>query len=446
MRIVILGAGSIGGSVANELSSEENDIIVIDNNDKNLEKVSGKEGIIAIHGNASSPKTLSKAGLDSQTLLLCLTDVEETNILASIVARSQFEIGRIVCRLTGSTYTDISNKIASGVDYFINPEDLITNEIKDLLVHPGALEVLDFDENRTKLVSVYAKKTGLLVGRQIKELKNDLPDYETRIPAIYREDEFLIPNGDTVINEEDEVYFIADENHIEDVTRELQKLEDKYKNIYIAGCGNLGKSLAKKTNDDFNVKVIEKDAAQCEKSSEDLDGVLILNADVADKDFLASENIENCDVFIAVTQDDETNVLCSMMAKKLGAKKTITIVNKEAYLDLVEGNDLDIIIFPVQITVSHILKYIRKGSVFNAHKVKKGAAEVMELNVDSSIKNLIGKSINELNLNGDMNIPCLIRDDEAIMAHSSTLIQERDHLLIFYKDKSVFDSFYNKYK
>ena len=203
------------------------------------------------------------------------------------------------------------------------------------MVHPGALEVLDFDENRTKLVSVYAKKTGLLVGRQIKELKNDLPDYETRIPAIYREDEFLIPNGDTVINEEDEVYFIADENHIEDVTRELQKLEDKYKNIYIAGCGNLGKSLAKKTNDDFNVKVIEKDAAQCEKSSEDLDGVLILNADVADKDFLASENIENCDVFIAVTQDDETNVLCSMMAKKLGAKKTITIVNKEAYLSLI---------------------------------------------------------------------------------------------------------------
>jgi trk system potassium uptake protein TrkA len=446
LRIVILGAGSIGGSVANELSSEENDIIVIDNIEQNLEKVNGKEGIITIHGNASSPKTLSKAGLDNQTLLLCLTDVEETNILASIVARSQFEIGRIVCRLTGSTYTKISNEIAGGVDYFINPEDLITNEIKDLLVHPGALEVLDFDENRTKLVSVYAKKTGLLVGRQIKELKNDLPDYETRIPAIYREDQFLIPNGDTVINEEDEVYFIADENHIEDVTRELQKLEDKYTNIYIAGCGNLGKLLAKKTNDDFNVKVIEKDAAQCEKSSEDLDGVLILNADVADKDFLASENIENCDVFIAVTQDDETNVLCSMMAKKLGAKKTITIVNKEAYLDLVEGNDLDIIIFPVQITVSHILKYIRKGSVFNAHKVKKGAAEVMELNVDSSIKNLIGKSIKELSLNGDMNIPCLIRDDEAIMAHSSTLIQEKDHLLIFYKDKSVFDSFYNKYK
>ena len=186
MRIVILGAGSIGGSVANELSSEENDIIVIDNNEKNLEKINGKEGIIVIQGNASSPKTLSKAGFDSQTLLLCLTDVEETNILASIVARSQFEIGKIVCRLTGSTYTNISDQIASGVDYFINPEDLITNEIKDLLVHPGALEVLDFDENRTKLVSVYAKKTGLLVGRQIKELKKDLPDYETRIPAIYR--------------------------------------------------------------------------------------------------------------------------------------------------------------------------------------------------------------------------------------------------------------------
>lgn len=446
MRIVILGAGSIGGSVANELSSEENDIIVIDNNAKNLEQLSAKEGIIVINGNASSPKTLAKAELDKQTLLLCLTDVEETNILASIIARSSFEVGRIVCRLTSSSYTNVNDKIAPGVDYFINPEDLITNEIKDLLVHPGALEVLDFDDNRTKLVSVYAKNSGLLVGRQIKELKKDLPDYETRIPAIYRDNELLIPNGDTVINEGDEVYFIADADHIEEVTKELQKLEDRYKNIYIAGSGNIGQSLAMKINDEFNVKVIEKNPEQCEKSSENLENVLILNADAADKDFLSSENIENCDVFVAVTQDDETNVLCSMMAKKLGAKKTITIVNKEAYLDLVEGNDLDIIIFPVQITVSHILKYIRRGSVFNAHKVKKGAAEVIELSVDESIKNLIGKSIDDLNLNGDMNIPCIIRDDGVFMAHGITEIKERDHLLIFYKDKSVFDSFYNKYK
>ena len=446
MRIVILGAGSIGGSVANELSSEENDIIVIDNNDKNLEKVSGKEGIIAIHGNASSPKTLSKAGLDSQTLLLCLTDVEETNILASIVARSQFEIGRIVCRLTGSTYTNISNKIASGVDYFINPEDLITNEIKDLLVHPGALEVLDFDENRTKLVSVYAKQTGLLVGRQIKELKNDLPDYETRIPAIYREDEFLIPNGDTVINEEDEVYFIADENHIEDVTRELQKLEDKYKNIYIAGCGNLGKSLAKKTNEDFNIKLIEKSEEQSELANEALDNVLVLNADAADKDFLDSESIQDCDVFVAVTHDDESNVLCSLMAKKLGSKKTVTIINNEAYFDLVGKNELDIIISPVQITVSHILKYIRKGTVSNVHKVKKGKAEAIELLIDDRVKNIAGKTVGDLKLNENIDIPCIKRDEDILMAHGATEIIDNDHLIVFYKNKDDIEDFYNRYK
>ena len=230
------------------------------------------------------------------------------------------------------------------------------------------------------------------------------------------------------------------------MTRELQKLEDRYKNIYVAGCGNIGKLLANKIFEEFNVKVIEKDQKRCEDAAEELDNILILNADAADKDFLSSEGIDDCDVFIAVTQDDETNVLCSLMAKKLGAKKTITIINKEAYFDLIDRNDLDIIVSPVQITVSHILKYIRKGLVFNAHKVKKGVAEVIELNVDDSISKIIGKKISDLELNGSMNIPAICREDEVFMAHGVFEIKEGDHLLIFYKDKSAFDSFYNKYK
>tara|TARA_B100000886_G_scaffold63609_1_gene39683 strand:+ start:6520 stop:7860 length:1341 start_codon:yes stop_codon:yes gene_type:complete len=446
LKIVILGAGSIGGSVANELSTEENDVIVIDNNQENLDSLNSKEGILTIHGNASSPSTLSKANLDKNTLLLCLTDSEEVNLLSSIIARSSFEVGRIVCRLIGSDYQGVAEEIASEVDYFINPEDLITEEIRELLHHPGSLEILDFVENRLKLVSVYAKESGLLVGRQIKELKDHLPDYETRIPAIYRGEELIMPTGETVIEEDDEVYFVADEKHIEQVTRELQKLEDRYKNIYVAGCGNIGKLLANKIFEEFNVKVIEKDQKRCEDAAEELDNILILNADAADKDFLSSEGIDDCDVFIAVTQDDETNVLCSLMAKKLGAKKTITIINKEAYFDLIDRNDLDIIVSPVQITVSHILKYIRKGLVFNAHKVKKGVAEVIELNVDDSISKIIGKKIADLELNGSMNIPAICREDEVFMAHGVFEIKEGDHLLIFYKDKSAFDSFYNKYK
>ena len=446
MKIVILGGGSIGGSVANELSTEENDVIVIDNNQENLDSLSSKEGILTINGNASSPSTLKKANLDDDTLLLCLTDSEEVNLLASIVAKSKFNVGKVVCRLIGSDYEKISHDIAGGVDYFINPENLITEEIKELLHHPGSLEILDFVDNRLKLVSVYAKESGLLVGKQIRDLRDHLPDYETRIPAIYRGEELIIPNGETIIEKDDEVYFVADEKHIEQVTRELQKLEEKYKNIDIAGCGNIGKSLATKIYEDFNVKVIEKDQEQCEEAAEELDNILILNADAADKDFLSSEGINDCDVFIAVTQDDETNVICSLMAKKLGAKKTITIINKEAYFDLMDRNDLDIIISPVQITVSHILKYIRKGLVFNAHKVKKGAAEVIEMNVDDSIKKIIGKRIVDLGLNGSMNIPAICREDEVLMAHGVTEIKEGDHLLIFYKDKSAFDSFYNKYK
>lgn len=286
MKIVILGGGSIGGSVANELSTEENDVIVIDNNQENLDSLSSKEGILTINGNASSPSTLKKANLDDDTLLLCLTDSEEVNLLASIVAKSKFNVGKVVCRLIGSDYEKISQDIASGVDYFINPENLITEEIKELLHHPGSLEILDFVDNRLKLVSVYAKESGLLVGKQIRELRDHLPDYETRIPAIYRDEELIIPNGETIIQKDDEVYFVADEKHIEQVTRELQKLEEKYKNIDIAGCGNIGKSLATKIYEDFNVKVIEKDQEQCEEAAEELDNILILNADAADKEFL----------------------------------------------------------------------------------------------------------------------------------------------------------------
>lgn len=446
MKIIILGGGSIGGSVAKELSSEENDVVVIDNNDENLEQIKSVEGIQTIHGNGSSPTTLAKAGLDEDSLLLCLTDSEETNLLASLIGKQKFNAGRIVCRLKGSEYTKIAKEITPFVDFFINPEDLITDEIRSLLHHPGALEILDFADGKIKLVSVYAKQSGILVGRQIKELKDDLPEYETRIPAIYRGDDLIIPNGSTTINEGDEVYFIADEKHIEDVTKELQKLESQYKNVYVAGAGNIGKSLVKKINDDFNTKLIDKSKDKCELASEELDNVLILNSDAADKEFLSSEGISECDVFVAVTQDDESNVLCSLMSKKLGSKKTITIINKEAYFDLVGKNELDIIISPVQITVSHVLKFIRKGSVSNVHKVKKGMAEAIEIGVDSSSEKLKGKLISELGLDENINIPAIKRGEEVIMAHGNTQIHDDDHLIVFYKNKDVIDSFYEKFR
>ena len=446
MKIIILGGGSIGGSVAKELSSEENDVVVIDNNDENLEQIKSVEGIQTIHGNGSSPTTLAKAGLDEDSLLLCLTDSEETNLLASLIGKQKFNAGRIVCRLKGSEYTKIAKEITPFVDFFINPEDLITDEIRSLLHHPGALEILDFADGKIKLVSVYAKQSGILVGRQIKELKDDLPEYETRIPAIYRGDDLIIPTGSTTINEGDEVYFIADEKHIEDVTKELQKLESQYKNVYVAGAGNIGKSLVKKINDDFNTKLIDKSKDKCELASEELDNVLILNSDAADKEFLSSEGISECDVFVAVTQDDESNVLCSLMSKKLGSKKTITIINKEAYFDLVAKNELDIIISPVQITVSHVLKFIRKGSVSNVHKVKKGMAEAIEIGVDSSSEKLKGKLISELGLDENINIPAIKRGEEVIMAHGNTQIHDDDHLIVFYKNKDVIDSFYEKFR
>ena len=444
MRIIILGGGSIGGSVAKELSSEENDVIVIDNNSDHLEELKNKEGIATIFGNASSPDMLAEAGLNNECLLLCLTDSEETNLLASIVGKEQFKAGKIICRLKGAEYKEVALKVAPFVDYFINPEDLITEEIRSLLHHPGSLEILDFAEGKIKLVSVYAKPSGILVGRQIKELKNDLPDYETRIPAIYRNEELIIPSGDTTILDGDEVFFIADEKHIEDVTKELQKLESKYRNIYIAGAGNIGRSLASKINNEFNIKLIEKDIETSELASEQLDNVLVLNADAADQEFLATEAIQDCDVFVAVTQDDETNVLCSLMAKKLGTKKTVTIINKEAYFNLVGKNELDIIISPVQITVSHLLKYIRRGSVSNIHKVKKGMAEAVELTIDESMKGLKGKVISDLDLTGDISIPCIQRGDEVLMAHGTTEINENDHLIVFYKSKEDLDLFYNK--
>ena len=249
------------------------------------------------------------------------------------------------------------------VDVIIGPEQLVTKNIEQLIANPGSLQVLDFAEGRIRLVAVKAVAGGPIVGRELQEIREHMPRVDTRVAAIFRRGgEPIIPEGGTVVEPDDEVFFIAAREHIRDVTSELREVDKPYKRIMIAGGGNIGATLAKRLEKDYQVKVIERSYDRCRVLSDILESSIVLHGSGNEPLLLQQENIENTDVFCALTDNDESNIMMSMLAKRLGAKKAITLITNSAYADLI-GEEIDIAISPQQITISSLLMHVRRGDI-----------------------------------------------------------------------------------
>ena len=444
MKIVILGVGAVGSTLANLLSQDDNDVIVVDQDPRPLKKLEEDADIRTVIGGASYPNILVNADIKNADMVVAVTGSDETNIVACLISKVLSNSIKTIARIREASYLKDKTKeaIQNGtipVDIVVSPEQLITNHIQALIDTPGALQVLEFGEGILHLVAAKAVRGGPLIGHEISELKKHMPKVDTRVAAIFRQDSPIIPTGSTSIEAGDEVFFIAKKGDISKVIKEMRKKEEPYKKIIIAGGGKVGYRLARKIETNHQVKIIEEDENRSEELSKNLISTIVLKGNVSDKHLLHEENIENTDVFVAVTNDDEANVMSCLLAKDMGAHKVIALINNSAYVDLVHGRGVDVAISPSEITIGTFLSELAGDEVVRVHSLRKGAAESIEVIAKKSSQGegVVGKQLGEIELPAGVTIGAIIREKKAKIAHDDVILREHDHVILFLTDKNL---------
>ncbi len=441
MKILILGAGQVGSSAAYHLSREEaNEVTVVDRRPDVLRELQDRLDIRTVIGHAAYPEVLNRAGANDADIVVALTDTDETNMIACQVAYTLFHTPTKIARIRSAEYMNADRLFiqdAIPIDVRISPEQLVCEYVEQLILYPGASQVLDFADGRVRLVGVKADRDGLLVGQRIAALKEHIPNTEGRIAAIYREGKAMLPDGDTIIEEEDEVFFIADRKDIRVFISEMRRLEDPVRRVVIAGGGNIGVRLAMALEQTNQVKIIERDQKRARYISEQLSKAIVLVGDAADEELLLEENVDNVDVFCALTNSEEANILSSMLAKRLGAHKVMALINRASYVDLVEAGSIDIAISPQQVTIGSLLAHVRRGDVVKVHSLRRGAAEAMEAiaHGTESESRVVGRKIEDIELPKGTAINAIVRNDRVIIAHHDTVIETDDHVIMFMTDR-----------
>jgi len=440
MKIIILGAGQVGGTLAEHLASEANDITVVDTDGERLRDLGDRLDIRTVQGRGSLPTVLRQAGADDADMLVAVTNSDETNMVACQVAYTLFHTPTKIARVRESSYLtrkELFDNEAIPVDVLISPEQVVTNYIRRLIEHPGALQVIDFAKGKAQLVAVKAYYGGPLVGQQLRQIRAHMPNVDTRVAAIFRRDRPIKPQGNTVIEADDEVFFIAARHDIRAVMGELRRLDETNKRVVIAGGGQIGERLAEAIESRYQVKIIEKNLARCRQLSDNLESTVVLQGSASDRDLMVEEGIAQADIFLALTNDDEANIMSSLLAKRLGTRRVMALINNPAYVDLVQGGEIDIAISPQLATIGTLLAHVRRGDIVSVHSLRRGAAEAIEAiaHGDTRSSKVVGKAIADIQLPEGTTIGAIIRHDQVLIAHGDTVIETGDHVILFVVDK-----------
>jgi len=441
VKIIILGAGQVGRTAAYHLSREEaNDVTVIDQNGEILRDLQDRLDIRTVNGNASSPRILEAAGIASTDILVALTNSDEVNMLACQIAWTLYRTPKKIARVRSADYTErdkLFSENGVAVDVWISPEQLVTEYVARLIRYPGALQVLDFADGRVRLVGIRALQGGPLVGQALSTLRKHIPSADARVAAIYRAGKSVKPEGTTVIEDGDEVFFLAARDDIRIVMKEMRREEAPARRVVIAGGGNIGLRLALELEAKNQVKLIERDVKRARRVSEQLKSTTVLHGDAADEELLLEENIDSADVFAALTNSEEANILSAMLAKRLGAHKVMALINKPSYAELIESGSIDVAISPQTVTIGSLLAHVRRGDVVRVHSLRRGAAEALEVVVhgDADSSKVIGRRIEDISLPEGTTLGAVVRGEDVIIAHHDTTVQPDDHLILFLTDR-----------
>lgn len=441
MKILILGAGQVGSTLARYLClDDDNDITIVDQKEEMLTPLQRHLDIKTVIGYGAYPSVLEKAGIKSMDVVIAVMNSDERNMVACRMAHTLYNVKKKIARIRTTEYLlrpEIFTNDALPIDFLITPENLITDYIQGIVEEPGASQVFDFENGLVQLVETRAFVGTPIVNRPIKELHEHMPDVKIRIVSLYRNERAISAKSDTVIREGDQVYFLAKKNHISRALKEFRRAENDYHKIFIAGGGSIGFNVAKLLEDTHNIRIIELGEERAKYLSEKLNNTLVLQGNASDEDLLKDEGIENTDLFLALTDSDEVNVIVSILAKRLGAHKTIALVKRDVYASLAEqSGDVDIIVSPDQITVSGILSHLRKGDCMKVHSLQHGKSEAIEIVVhgDEKTSEVIGVQIKDLPLPEGVVVGAVVRDNELLMGSKKLVIESGDHILMLLMD------------
>ena len=441
MNILILGAGQVGTTAAYHLAREEaNEVTIVDADASKLRDIQDRLDVRTVVGHASFPDVLERAGARDADMIIALTNSDEINMIACQIAYTLFQTPTKIARIRAAEYIQSESlwqQAAVPVDFRISPEELVTAHIEQLIHYPGAFQVLEFANGAVRLVGARAHRDGLLVGQQIKTLKEHIPGIEMRIAAIYRNGKSISPDGSTLIQEDDEVFFIAAREDIRVVMSEMRKLEDPVRHVVIAGGGNIGFRLASALEQTNRVKVIERSKERARVISERLSKAIVLHGDAADEELLLEENIDTSDIFVALTNAEEANILSAMVAKQLGCKKVMALINRPSYAEMVESGTIDVAISPQQITIGSLLEHVRRGDVVKVHSLRRGRAEAIEAIAHGTAgeSKVVGRAVEEIPLPAGTSITVIIREGKVMQAHRDTVVETDDHIILFITDR-----------
>ena len=439
MKIIIVGAGQVGSSLSINLVKEGNDVTLIDKSADLLENIAEKVDLQTIHGNGAHPRILEAAGANKADMIVAVSKSDETNMIACQVAYTVFGVEKKIARIRDLEYLNYENLFAdesTPIDYTISPDLIASSYIKKLIKYQGIRQVFNFSSDEDCFINITFQEDNNNENT-IKFYQQACEKFNSKICAFVRNDKlYSIEDGD-IIENGDELLFICKEDNIEDITK-LFGHNKNNKRIMIAGGGNIGKHLSENIRENYQVKVIESNEERADYLSEIIDNVNIINADSSNEDILLEENIEHMDVFCALTNDDEANILSAMLAKKLGSKTVISIINKISYSDLLEKQEIDITVSPEDLTMGALLTHVRKGSVLKAHSLMRGNLELLELEVrDKENSKNIGKNIEQINMPENTIICCIMRDNNFIFDISNILLEKNDRLVCLVNKKDV---------
>lgn len=446
MKIIILGAGRVGESVAASLVSELNDITVVDTDPERLALLQDRLDLRTVAGNGTHPTTLEHAGANDADMLIATAAKDETNLVACQLAARVFNIPTRIARVRAPEFQDHPEITGAGgfyVDHLICPEQTVCDYIFKLIEFPEALQVLEFGNGRVSLIAVRAYAGGPLVQHPIRDLRQYHPSVDLRVVAIFRGDRPITPDGGTLIEAGDEVFLLAASEHIRTALSDLRRMDKPVRRIMIAGGGNIGLRLARALGSRYEVKLIEHSQRRCEYLASQLpSSTLVLNGDSTNEELLADESVGEMDLFIALTNDDENNIMSCMLARRMGARRVIALINRVAYAELMLDSKIDIAIVPAQTTIGQLLTHVRRGDIVAVHSLRRGAAEALEAiaHGDAKSSKVVGRRIEEIDLPRGATIGAIVRSgrngsSEVIIAHHDTVIESEDHVIVFLENK-----------